>query len=246
MRGHGEDEAKRLHPLWTEQHVWPRRRKGSAVGWHHSICLPAPPSHPSPFSCWCLGACYRPLHCDIDVSKTCGIGPGMSFANYLLSKFPGSFEIGLVPCAEGGTAIVEWARGSRLYSRMLNRAKESVSAGGEIKAVIWFQGESDTLSEEATEAYRGSMERLIGDLRSDLNVPSLPFIQVAIASGDERRVEKVREAQMGMDLDHVACVDAKGLPLNADGLHLSTEAQVELGRLLANTYVVRFLLPEQQ
>ncbi|KAG0472066.1 hypothetical protein HPP92_016612 [Vanilla planifolia] len=70
-----------------------------------SACQP----HPAILRLSAAGAwepAIDPLHCDIDVSKTCGIGPGMSFANYLLSKFPGSFEIGLVPCAEGGTAIV--------------------------------------------------------------------------------------------------------------------------------------------
>ncbi|PKA51482.1 putative carbohydrate esterase [Apostasia shenzhenica] len=185
----------------------------------------------------------EPLHFDIDVSKTCGIGPGMPFANFLRPQIPQDSDIGLVPCAEGGTAIIEWERGSRLYSQMVRRAKEAVSssAAAEIKAVIWFQGESDTLSDEDAGAYRGRMEKLIGDLRSDLGLPSLPFIQVAIASGDEGRVETVREAQLGFDLDGVACVDAKGLPLNEDGLHLSTAAQVALGRLLAETYEKRFL-----
>ncbi|KAG0446544.1 hypothetical protein HPP92_028783 [Vanilla planifolia] len=76
-----------------------------------------------------------------------------------------------------------------------------------------------TLSEEANGGRIAGMERLIGDLGGlDLNVPSLPFIQVH-RIGDET-VEKVREAQMGWIRSWP--VDAKGfmLPNVMRGLHL--------------------------
>lgn len=56
----------------------------------------------------------------------------------------------------------------------------------------------------------------------------------------------MREAQLGMDLAGVVCVDADGLPLNDDGVHLSTQAQVELGRMLAEAFVNDFLPLTQQ
>lgn len=58
-------------------------------------------------------------------------------------------------------------------------------------------------------------------------------------------IEKVREAQLGIDLPNVVCVDAKGLPLNDDNLHLSTEAQVLLGQKLADAYIKHFLVPNE-
>lgn len=64
--------------------------------------------------------------------------------------------------------------------------------------------------------------------------------QVALASGDEKYIEKVREAQLGIKLPNVVCVDAKGLKLNDDNLHLSTEAQVQLGQMLADAYLSHF------
>lgn len=141
-------------------------------------CLP----HPSIFRFSAAGAwdpASEPLHSDIDISKACGVGPAMPFAHALLPFLPPGSEIGLVPCAEGGTAIAEWQRGSRLYSQLVRRTEEAVGDdGGEIRAVIWFQGESDTLSEEAAAAYGSRMENLIEDLRSDLGLPSLSFIQV--------------------------------------------------------------------
>lgn len=150
-----------------------------------AICRP----HPSILSFssssnWELAR--EPLHADIDSSKTCGIGPAMSFANSIITNSchdHKNYEVGLVPCAIGGTAIKEWIKGSRLYEEMVKRAKEAAEAereedGCEIRCVLWFQGESDTLSDESAESYRENMEKLIGDLRSDLNLPSLPFIQV--------------------------------------------------------------------
>lgn len=191
-----------------------------------------------------------PLHADIDSSKTCGVGPGLPFARSLLPHLcpSSSAAIGLVPCAVGGTEIDLWGKGKPLYEDMVRRAKEAVAAGGgggggggEIGAVLWFQGESDTLSAEAAEGYKGKMEKLIEDLRSDLGLPSLPFIQVAIASGTEPWIDKVREAQLAIDMPNVVCVDAKGLPLNEDRLHLSTRAQVLLGNMLAEAYINNFL-----
>ncbi|OMO63283.1 hypothetical protein COLO4_32601 [Corchorus olitorius] len=177
----------------------------------------------------------EPLHIDIDTRKTCGVGPGMSFVN-AVREMLGNECIGLVPCAVGGTAIKEWARGEELYENMVKRSKESVKSKGEIKALLWYQGESDTLTQEDAEAYKGNMETLIHNVREDLGLPSLPIIQVAIVSGDEKYIEKVREAQFGINLPNVLCVDAKGLPLKEDNLHLTTEAQVKLGQILADAF----------
>lgn len=53
-------------------------------------------------------------------------------------------------------------------------------------------------------------------------------------------MEVVRAAQLGIDLPGVVCVDAKGLPLKKDRLHLTTEAQVRLGTMLADAYLQHF------
>lgn len=63
-------------------------------------------------------------------------------------------------------------------------------------------------------------------------------MQVALASGEEAAfIETVREAQLGVDFLNVRTVDAKGLPLEPDGLHLTTPAQVRLGQMLAAAYL---------
>ncbi|XP_020237731.1 probable carbohydrate esterase At4g34215 [Cajanus cajan] len=179
----------------------------------------------------------EPLHADIDVAKTCGVGPGMAFAKEVAKGGGGPGWVGLVPCAVGGTKIGEWSRGSRLYNELVQRAVSAIGDGGALRALVWYQGESDTVREEDAEAYKGRMERLIMDLRSDLHLPSLLVIQVALASGEGKFIEKVRLAQMGITLPNVKCVDAKGLSLNPDKLHLTTMSQVHLGIRLARAYL---------
>ncbi|CAN1276678.1 Probable carbohydrate esterase At4g34215 [Linum perenne] len=161
----------------------------------------------------------EPLHADIDATKICGVGPGMAFSK----------------------AVKE------LYENMVKRAKESVKCGGEgaeIKCLLWCQGESDTTSEHVAAAYRGNFEKLIQHVREDLGLPHLPVVQMVITSGDGKYVEHVREAQLGANIENLVRVDAQGLKLNPDNLHLTTESQVKLGHMMADAYITNFASPQ--
>lgn len=121
-----------------------------------------------------------PLHQDIDLNKTCGVGPGMAFAKSILNKDPNLGIIGLVPCAVGGTRLSEWGRGSVLYNQLLRRAEAAVQGGGggRIRAMLWYQGESDTVTQEEAELYKLRLKRFFTHIRDDLHLPALPIIQV--------------------------------------------------------------------
>lgn len=122
---------------------------------------------------------HEPLHKDIDVNNTCGIGPGMPFANTVLKKDPSIGVIGLVPCAVGGTSITEWAPGGYLYKEMIKRTKVAMRCGGgKIRALLWYQGESDTKTLEDAKMYKVRLERFFRHVRHDLELPNLPVIQV--------------------------------------------------------------------
>jgi hypothetical protein len=184
----------------------------------------------------------EPLHQDIDTAVTCGVGPGMVFANQLLDKDPKYGVLGLVPCAVGGphgTKIADWARGTFLYNQLVTRAKASLRGGGRIRALLWYQGESDTINLRDIALYKGRLEKFFADFRADLRSPTLPIIQVAIASGQGPHIGKVRKAQFGINMTNVKCVDAKGLKMQPDSLHLSTPAQVRLGEMLATVFLQR-------
>ncbi|OVA02062.1 protein of unknown function DUF303 [Macleaya cordata] len=183
----------------------------------------------------------EPLHFDIDLNKTVGVGPGMAFANAIRdNKMNSSIGVvGLVPCAIGGTKISEWAQGTHLYNEFVRRSKASLKEGGTIRAILWYQGESDTVIREDADRYGENLKKLIGNMRDDLQLPMLPFIQVALASGQGPFVEVVRKAQLELDLPNVWCVDADGLPLESDSLHLTTQAQVRLGQMLAESFFMK-------
>ncbi|CAN0846335.1 Probable carbohydrate esterase At4g34215 [Linum grandiflorum] len=254
----GEETPQSLNPPPTQIFILSGQSnmagRGGVVTTHHNhrrqkqwdgLIPPECQSHPEILR---LSADLRwetaaePLHADIDTKKVCGLGPGMSFINVV--KDSTRCGGGLVPCAVGGTAIREWARGEELYEKMVKRCKESVRSGAEIKCLLWYQGESDTSTEQDAMSYQGKMEELIRNVREDLGLPQLPVIQVALASGvEDKYVEKVREAQLGMKMEKVVCVDAKGLKLKEDNLHLTTEAQIKLGQMLAHAYLANFVVP---
>lgn len=121
----------------------------------------------------------EPLHRDIDVTKVCGIGPGLAFAKSLMHKDSSVSQVALVPCAIGGTNISQWARGSQLYKQLVRRAVAAVQGGGTIRAMLWYQGESDTETLADAELYKGRFENFIINLRQDLVFPVLPVIQVS-------------------------------------------------------------------
>ncbi|KAK4428863.1 putative carbohydrate esterase [Sesamum alatum] len=178
-----------------------------------------------------------PLHHDIDYLKTCGIGPGLAFANSVLKKNVSIGDIGLVPCAIGGTQISEWRRGGPLYKQLLSRAHAALQGGGVIRAILWYQGESDTRSQEDAKLYKTRLEKFFTDIRSDLKLPELPIIQVALASAEGPYLNEIRKAQLEIDLPNVKCVDAKGMKIGYDGLHLSTDGEVHVGQMMADAYV---------
>ncbi|KQK12003.1 probable carbohydrate esterase At4g34215 isoform X1 [Brachypodium distachyon] len=183
----------------------------------------------------------EPLHQGIDVgggNRAVGVGPGMAFANAVLrsGRLDGA-AVGLVPCAVGGTRMAEWGKGSELYGDMVRRARVAVETGGRIGAVLWYQGESDTVRWADANSYGRRMAMLVRDLRADLAMPHLLLIQVGLASGLGQYTEVVREAQKGLRLHNVRFVDAMGLPFQDGHLHLNTQAQVQLGHMLAQSYL---------
>jgi hypothetical protein len=75
--------------------------------------------------------------------------------------------------------MAEWGRGTQLYAEMLRRARVAVETGGRIGALLWYQGESDTVRWSDATEYGRRMGMLVRDLRADLGIPHLLVIQVS-------------------------------------------------------------------
>ncbi|CAI9115860.1 OLC1v1016867C1 [Oldenlandia corymbosa var. corymbosa] len=179
----------------------------------------------------------EPLHKDIDLNETTGIGPGMAFANTVLNNDSGFGTIGLVPCAVGGTSIREWEHGTLLYNQLVNRTNVARKGGGRIRAILWYQGESDSITRQDATSYEKNLKRFFTNLRVDLRLPVVPIIQVALPSISYRYDDIVRQTQGGMKLQNLLYVDANGLELQDDQMHLTTQSQVRLGKRLADAFL---------
>jgi len=168
-----------------------------------------------------------------------GVGPGISFAHEMLKSAPGT-SIGLVPCAVGGTPLRRWVKGGDLYEAAVKRAK-AAAKDGEIKGVLWHQGESDSIKKEDADIYEQRLTKMLGDLRSDLGQPDLPVVVgqlgdfLALTPEKYPQLETVRAAikRIPSVVPHTGYADAKGLEHKGDKLHFNADAARELGSRFA-------------
>ncbi|MDC7677499.1 sialate O-acetylesterase [Asticcacaulis machinosus] len=171
-----------------------------------------------------------------------GVGPGLSFGQAMAG---GSRPIALVPCAKGGSSLSQWTPDTsrtRLYGSCLARAREA-SAKGRIAGVLWYQGETDAGQMATAQVWGERMTTLIARMRQDIGNACLPWVIVGLSDRpDPLRWPKptdgwaqVQAAQIEVasSIANVGFVSAAGLPKNADGIHLSTAAQLQLGPKLA-------------
>jgi lysophospholipase L1-like esterase len=151
--------------------------------------------------------------------------------------------IGLVPCGVGGTPLRRWVKGGDLYAKAVERAKMAMTVG-ELKGVLWHQGESDTTSEKYADTYRVRLAEMLKDLRQDLNQPRLPIVVGQL--GDFLKPEKypyadtVRQAirQIPQIVSECGYADSSALEDKGDGLHFSADAQKEMGERFAKAMQV--------
>lgn len=179
-----------------------------------------------------------------------GTGPGTSFAYSVIGK-SGDALIGLIPAAEGGVPIRRYAPGEQFYLRsleMVAQAKELAPPKSELRAILWLQGESDAQNAEQIAAYEAQLLDLIDRYRRDLGDPELPFIACTIGSfiADGARAkrfpfsESINEILLGLPekREHTACIDARDITGHVgDALHYNADAQLEIGRRFAKTYL---------
>jgi len=173
-------------------------------------------------------------------TRSKGAGLGLPFAVAMVEAT--SVPVGLVACAHGGTSMAQWnpalkeQEGGSLYGSMLRQVK---LAGGKVKGVLWYQGESDALSgPEASRSYHRVFTDFIASVRSDVNQPELPFYFVQIGrfinSADARGWNTVQEAQRLIPerVPNTAVVSVIDLELD-DLIHVGTQGLIRAGRRLA-------------
>lgn len=163
----------------------------------------------------------------------------MAFADELARLRPGK-QIGLVPCAKGGSSITAWQRStsrSTLYGSMLARALKAAEAGA-ISGLVHNNGEEDARTLANATGYADMFLQMVSDFRADIGIPNLPVICTEI--GPTTQIAErpywptVQEQQRGLDgMEGIKVVSAVGL-VQFDGVHLNTMSQCALGRKYAH------------
>jgi hypothetical protein len=165
-------------------------------------------------------------------------GPEVGFARALKKR---GGEIALFKYTRGSTGLDKnWkAPGAKgLYDDMVVKLREAIALlekGGQkvtIASFTWIQGESDADTPEHADAYRGHLEKLIGDFRGNVaHNSALPFI----LGMDEQHAwvkqrPQVVEAQKAIAAadPHVAFTSMMGLE-KADGSHLKPQSLPQHG-----------------
>ncbi len=175
----------------------------------------------------------EPIHFDRSVA---GAGPAASFAQAWCSANKDE-QIGLIPCAEGGTCIDEWDRKGPLFRHAVSEAKFAMETS-ELIAILWHQGESDSCGGRYKNYYQ-KLSTLVTSLRKELDVPEVPFIVGGLGdylgkSGFGK--SSVEYNFINQELHKYAennrnCyfVTGKELNPNPDGIHINAESQRRFG-----------------
>lgn len=187
---------------------------------------------------WGVGA--DPLHHD---NVQAGVGPGMAFADKLLDlKGDPCLEIGLVPCAKSGSGINDWHSTWRPNNHYGNLIKQALIAReqGELKGLIWYQGETDAMASSYPLYWSTKLRQLIHDIRTDLGMPNLPVIITRLGPDPSSgtypmwwAVQTYTDQMENIGVPNVAFVSASDLSAMPDKIHLTASAAVTLGHRYA-------------
>lgn len=175
----------------------------------------------------------EPIHFDRSVA---GVGPAASFAQAWCEANKNE-QIGLIPCAEGGSSIDEWKEEGALFRHAVSEAKFAME-NSELIAILWHQGESDGLCGKYKNYYQ-KLNGLVHSFRKELGASEVPFIVGGL--GDYLGKSGFGKSCIEYDLinkelhkyaeNNKNCYFVTGEKLysNPDGIHINAESQRRFG-----------------
>lgn len=186
----------------------------------------------------------EPINPDRDVFCSefhSGIGLCASFADRYAKHF--HQKIGLIPCADGGTTILQWQPGEVLFDHAVLMAKLAMRTS-HFGGILWHQGESDC-NEESFRFYKERAICTISAIRKALKAESLPFVFGELSEdissnwncGDYPKRMNLIFREIQKELPHCALVSSKGLMLQSDGIHFDSPSLREMGNRYFDAYL---------
>lgn len=165
-----------------------------------------------------------------------GIGLAASFAAAWREKNT-SDEIGLIPCADGGTSLNDWAIDGLLFENAIAQAKLAQRTST-LDAILWHQGENDSTPEYANR-YGEKFSVIVEKLRNELKAPNIPiilgglgdFLTEGTYGSYFSEYQIVNKALQDFAESNANCyfVSASGLTANPDLIHFDAASQRNFG-----------------
>lgn len=175
-----------------------------------------------------------------------GIGLAGSFAAMWCMEHEGE-QIGLIPCAEGGSSLDDWAVDKNLFKNAVIQAGFAMQ-DSELIGILWHQGESDSYG-GGYQTYYKKLQVIIESLRKELNAFEDPLIIGGL--GDflgkngfglnctEYELVNEQLLKFAREQENSCFVTAEGLTPNPDGIHMDAVSQRRFGVRYYEAFVKR-------
>lgn len=175
-----------------------------------------------------------------------GIGLAGSFAAMWCMEHEGE-QIGLIPCAEGGSSLDDWAVDKNLFKNAVIQVGFAMQ-DSELIGILWHQGESDSYG-GGYQTYYKKLQVIIESLRKELNAFEVPLIIGGL--GDflgkngfglnctEYELVNEQLLRFAREQENSCFVTAEGLTPNPDGIHMDAVSQRRFGVRYYEAFVKR-------
>lgn len=175
----------------------------------------------------------------LDPTWHSGVSLAASFADSFAKHF--DKEVGLIPCADGGTKISQWQPGEILFDHavmMTKLAMRTSNFGG----IIWHQGEADSKYFDE-EVYSKMFLNTMNGFRKELG-ENIPIIigeisenisegwGIKFAPDMNRLLHKLANS-----IPNCKIASSNGLELKSDGIHFVSKSAREMGRRYFEKYL---------
>jgi len=177
---------------------------------------------------------WWPMYVPVNPDRvTAGINLAESFADAY--KRDHGVQVGLIPCADGGTCLDQWQEGGVLFDHAVAMA-ELANRSSHIVAVLWHQGESDCDADRYP-YYEEKFTAIVQAFRKVPFLKDVPFLVGGLGDylpkygaefANYIHINKALK-QVVEKLPNMGYVEAQGLAPNPDNLHFSAQALRQFG-----------------
>lgn len=189
----------------------------------------------------CMNEAMEWKQATLTPSPTSGMSPGYVFARQYADMHPG-VTVGYIQCALGGRSLAQlsWGDGAEkkrngktVYQDSIDRILAAKKVG-EVKAILWHQGETDS----GMQNYVEKLAEYVARVRKDSALPDVPFIVGELGKyadwmrGYNERIQKVEGA-----IPNCKLVSSTGLIDRGDKLHFSSFSVNAFGSRYLDKYL---------